>query len=192
MKIIRNYFLIALSMILIVSCGEKEKKSIPVKPIVYKDIKEDLMDTNKEWFIQEKEEIDNFVRRRQWDVVTTGTGIRYVIYKKADTINNPKAVPGQVAILNFEVRLLENDSLCYESKDGSEWFLVEMDNIESGLHEAIQYLRVGDHAKIILPSYLAHGLMGDMDKIPPQSPVLYDIELVELTNKEEIRKREMR
>lgn len=192
MKICRYYFLIILSTILIVSCGEEEKKNIPTKPIVYKDIKEDLMDTNKEWFIQEKEEIDNFVRRRQWDVVTTGTGIRYVIYKKADSINNPKAVPGQVAILNFEVRLLENDSLCYESKDGSEWFLVEMDNIESGLHEAIQYLRVGDKAKIILPSYLAHGLMGDMDKIPPQSPVLYDIELLELTNKEEIRKREMR
>lgn len=192
MKFVRNYFLFVVSTILIVSCGEEEKNTIPTKPIVYKDIKEDLMDTNKEWFIQEKEEIDNFIRRRQWDVVTTGTGIRYVIYKKADTINNPKAVPGQVAILNFEVRLLENDSLCYESKDGSEWFLVEMDNIESGLHEAIQYLRVGDKAKIILPSYLAHGLMGDMDKIPPQSPVLYDIELLELTNKEEIRKREMR
>lgn len=190
MKILRNTLPILFSLLLF-SCGEEEK-SIETKPVIYKDIKEDLMDTNKEWFIQEKEEIDNFVRRRQWDIITTGTGIRYVIYKKADSINNPTAVPGQVAILNFEVRILENDSLCYESKDGSEWFLVEMDNIESGLHEAIQYLRPGDKAKIILPSYLAHGLMGDMDMIPPQTPVLYDIELLELTSKEEIRKRQMR
>ncbi len=192
MQVSGKYILLTLLSFTLFSCGEEEKKTTAKKPIVYKDIKEDLMDTNKEWFIQEKEEIDNFIRRRQWDVVTTGTGIRYAIYKKADTVNNPKATPGQVAILNFEVRLLENDSLCYESKDGSEWFLVEMDNIESGLHEAIQYLREGDKAKIILPSYLAHGLMGDMDRIPPQTPVLYDIELLELTTKEEIRKREMR
>jgi FKBP-type peptidyl-prolyl cis-trans isomerase len=64
-----------------------------------------------------------------------------------------------------------------------------MDNVENGLHEAIQYLRVGDKAKIILPSYLAHGLTGDSDKIPPMASVLYDIELVEITTKDEMRKR---
>jgi FKBP-type peptidyl-prolyl cis-trans isomerase len=51
-------------------------------------------------------------------------------------------------------------------------------------------MRKGDIAKIILPSYLAHGLTGDSDKIPPMSTVLYNIELVDLTTKEEIRKKE--
>jgi FKBP-type peptidyl-prolyl cis-trans isomerase len=179
-----------LSLIVLHSCSEEKKANLPKEPVMDKEMKEDLLVTNKEWFIQEQADIDNFVNRHRWNMIKTGTGIRYVVYKKADTINNPLAVPGQIAVVNFEVRLLENDSLCYESHDSSQWFLIEMDNVENGLHEAIQYLRKGDKSKIILPSYLAHGLSGDLDKIPPLTPVLYDIELVDITTKEEIRKRE--
>jgi FKBP-type peptidyl-prolyl cis-trans isomerase len=55
-----------------------------------------------------------------------------------------------------------------------------MDNVESGLHEGITYMRKGEKAKIILSSNLAYGLVGDMDKIPPQSPLVYDVELVDI------------
>ncbi len=69
-------------------------------------------------------------------------------------------------------------TLCCTSGGTPIDFLVEMDNVESGLHEAITYLKEGDKAFIILPYYLAHGLLGDNDKIPPLSPALYDIELI--------------
>lgn len=183
-------FLILAMTLIIVSCNEEKKTNKPKEPVMDKEMKEDLLVSNKEWFIQEQTDIDNYVSRHRWDMIKSGTGIRYAIYEKADSLNNPLAVPGQIAVVNFEVRLLENDSLCYESHDASQWFLIEMDNVENGLHEAIQYMRKGDKAKIILPSYLAHGLTGDSDKIPPMSSVLYDIELVELTTKEEIRKME--
>lgn len=185
-----KYNLILLfSVLFLHSCSEEKKAEQPKEMVIDKQMKEDLLETNKEWFIQEQNDIDNYVNRHKWEMIKTGTGIRYAIYKKVDTTNNALAVPGQIAVVNFEVYLLKNDSLCYESKDGSQWFLIEMDNVENGLHEAIQYLRQGEKAKIILPSYLAHGLTGDSDKIPPMSPVLYDIELLELTTKEEIRKR---
>lgn len=186
----RTDLLVLILTLFLFSCSEEKKKNVPKEPVMDKEMKENLMETNKEWFIQEQAEIDNYVNRVQWNMIKTGTGIRYIIYKPADTLKNPKAKPGQIAVINFEIRTLESDSICYESKDASQWFLIEMDNVENGLHEAIQYLRAGDKAKIILPSYLAHGLSGDMDKIPPLTPVLYDIELVELVSKEEIRKRE--
>ena len=185
----KNSFLILLLVFTLHSCSEEKKPTQPKEMVIDKQMKEDLLETNKEWFIQEQSDIDNYVIRHKWEMIKTGTGIRYAIYQKADTLNNPLAIPGQVAVVNFEVRLLENDSLCYESHDSSQWFLIEMDNVENGLHEAIQYLRVGDKAKIILPSYLAHGLTGDSDKIPPMASVLYDIELVEITTKDEMRKR---
>ena len=183
-----NSFLLIL-ILFFSSCSEEKKKHVDKRPVMNKKMKEDLLVTNKEWFIQEQAEIDNYVMRHNWKMTTTGTGIRYLIYSPADTLKNPLAKAGQYAVVNFEVRLLENDSLCFSSEDASEWFLIEMDNVESGLHEAIQYLRVGDKAKIILPSYLAYGLMGDRETIPPQSPVLYDIQLIELATKEEIKKR---
>jgi FKBP-type peptidyl-prolyl cis-trans isomerase len=41
-------------------------------------------------------------------------------------------------------------------------------------------MHVGDKAKFILPSHLAHGIMGDNDKIPPLTPVVYNIELLSI------------
>jgi FKBP-type peptidyl-prolyl cis-trans isomerase len=43
-------------------------------------------------------------------------------------------------------------------------------------------MHVGDKMRFILPSHLAHGLTGDQSKIPPLSSVVYEIELLELTD----------
>jgi len=37
----------------------------------------------------------------------------------------------------------------------------------------------GAKAKFILPSHLAHGLLGDENKIPSNATVIYDIELLD-------------
>jgi FKBP-type peptidyl-prolyl cis-trans isomerase len=55
--------------------------------------------------------------------------------------------------------------------------------VESGLHEAIQLLSPGDSALFIIPSYRAHGLVGDMEQIPMRSTVVYHIGLVRLSGK---------
>jgi FKBP-type peptidyl-prolyl cis-trans isomerase len=41
-------------------------------------------------------------------------------------------------------------------------------------------MRKGEKALFILPPHLAHGLIGDMNKIPPLTTVVYDIELIGL------------
>ena len=57
-------------------------------------------------------------------------------------------------------------------------FIVALDDVEAGLHEGIQKLAIGDKAIFILPAHLAHGVSGDQSAIPPQSPLVYDIELI--------------
>ncbi|CAG5080835.1 FKBP-type peptidyl-prolyl cis-trans isomerase [Parvicella tangerina] len=140
---------------------------------------EQSIEMSQHWSKDESYLIDQFVKRNNWPVTISGTGVRYYIYESGTGM---PAKPGQVAVVNFEIRLLDADTtLCYSSNpEKPSEFLIEMDNVESGLHEAITYLREGDKAYIILPHYLAHGLLGDMDKIPPLSPVLYDIELIKL------------
>jgi FKBP-type peptidyl-prolyl cis-trans isomerase len=82
--------------------------------------------------------------------------------------------------VNYTISLLDG-TVCYSSvKDGSKDFKVEGDNIESGLHEAVLLMHTGDKAKFILPSYMANGLQGDNDKIPPMSAILVDLELLEV------------
>ncbi len=131
------------------------------------------------WTKDESFKIDQFVKRKKWPMIKSSTGIRYWVYKSGE---GALAQPGQVAVVAFDIRLLDADTtLCYSSKEtGIQEFLIEMDQVESGLHEAICYLRPNDRAFVILPHYLAHGLLGDMESIPPLSPVLYDIHLLQV------------
>ena len=60
----------------------------------------------------------------------------------------------------------------------SEHFAVDFDDVESGLHEGVKYMSVGDKAIFILPAHLAHGITGDQAAIPPQSTLVYDLHLL--------------
>ena len=84
------------------------------------------------------------------------------------------------ATVEYCVTLLNGDTAYTSRESGPQDFLINMDNLESGLHEGIQYMKVGDRAKLILPSYLAHGLIGDSKKIPPRTSIVYDIKLVSI------------
>jgi FKBP-type peptidyl-prolyl cis-trans isomerase len=53
-----------------------------------------------------------------------------------------------------------------------------MQDVEDGLHKAVLNLKQGDKALILIPSHLAHGLLGDSKQVPPQSIILYDIEII--------------
>ncbi len=143
----------------------------------YNDIKDPLIDENKSAAQIENEQIDGYVKRYNLDVVKTGTGIRYQVYEKGE---GQQAEEGMLATVNFKISLIDG-TVCYSSDStGSYEFLIGMDEVESGLHESMTYLHEGDKAIIILPSHRAHGLVGDDQRIPPRSTVIYDIELLGL------------
>ncbi len=168
---------------LLVSCKHKEEE--PVQEIEpQKQVSQDqLMKINEYWVKDEVFRIQQYIKRHEWNAVTTETGISYYIYEKGNGVQVEKDM---VVTLDFEIRLMDADStLCYTSAEtGPQSFLVEMDNIESGLHEAVKYLHVGDKAYIILPHFAAHGLLGDMDKIPPLSAVIYNVTLLDAKHRQ--------
>ena len=127
---------------------------------------------------QESDEIDQYVKHRGWNNMrSTGTGLRYMIYEHG---SGEQATKGKYAFVNYKITLLDG-TVCYTSeKNGPKKFLIGQDHVESGLHEGILFMKAGDKAIFILPSHLAHGLMGDNDKIPARSSVVYDIELLSL------------
>lgn len=145
----------------------------------FETVRENMVDQNKAWAAEEQQLIFNFIKRKQWTPISTGTGIKYQVYQKGDT-TQMLIQQGDVVFLNYEVFTLDSDTAVYSSENEPESFLVGMDHVESGLHEAMTYLRKGDRAKIILPSHRAFGLIGDLDQIPPQSPVVYDVEVVKV------------
>ena len=139
---------------------------------------EQSIQMNAAFAAEELEDIERFLdRRSDWKMTETGSGLQYFIY---ESIEGDKPIIGDVVWVNFSVSLLDN-KVCYTSKRNEpESFMVEKSDIESGIHEGVQLMAEGEKAKLILPSHLAHGLIGDLDEIPPLEPVIYDIELVKI------------
>ncbi len=150
-------------------CGQNQ---VPAKQ---PDI--DMAEYNRMQAKKEGIRIRKFVESQGWETTETGTGIHIMIYQQGI---GDSAQVGNVATVNMDITLLNGDT-CYSwRRYGSESFVIEQDRIESGLHEAIQQMRVGDKAKIVLPSFRAFGVAGDRNRIPPRSSVVYDLELLEL------------
>ncbi|MBW6482876.1 MAG: FKBP-type peptidyl-prolyl cis-trans isomerase [Vicingaceae bacterium] len=165
------YFLF---LILLVAC-ENEQNNYPV--IDANQLKEALIERNINAVKKEQQQIEQYIKKHQLNPLKTGTGLHYQLIKQGE---GEKAVEGQVAVISYEVTLLDGTQ-CYSTKEkGPEEFKVGKDNVESGLHEAITYLKKGDKAIVIIPSYLAHGLAGDFNKIPVRSTIIYTLELIEV------------
>ena len=136
-----------------------------------------LEKANKYLIRTEYEDIENYMRRHDLKMEETGTGLRYFIYKKGD---GKKAEKGKIAVLDYTLSLITGDVIYSSVTDGQKVFKIGQGSVESGLEEAIHFMHVGDEAKLILPAHLGYGLLGDNNKIPPRSILMYDIELIEI------------
>jgi len=158
------------------SCGEPPKQ----KPVVVdsQKLKENIVNVNKPAVVMEQDEINAWIKSHGYLMQSTGTGLRYLITKENKKGKEVK-FKGLVKI-NYKVKLLDG-TLCYSSDEkGPRTFAVGADNVESGVHEAVKLMKEGEKAILILPSHLAFGLIGDRDKIPPKTAVVYEIEILEV------------
>ena len=86
---------------------------------------------------------------------------------------------GDLVSVDLGIELLDG-RVCYKTDSIPDQFVLGLSNEESGLHEVLQLMKANEKARIIVPSYLAHGLLGDSEQIPPQSILLIDVELLSL------------
>ena len=159
------------------SCTDEKTNKQPtmMEKEEFKKYKKPLEKANKGLLKIDKDRIDAFLKRRNWKMDESGTGLRSMIYEKGE---GEKINPGDVVEFNYTVSLLDG-SLCYSSDSlGVKSFRVGQGGVEAGLEEGILLLNIGDKARFIILPFMAHSLLGDFDKIPPRSIILYDIEIL--------------
>ena len=153
---------------------EEGKNTVP-KTINEEELKKQFVKANKQLVQKEIDEMDYYVKTHKMPFITTSSCIRYYVYKPSahgDSIKDREEI-----VMNFKVSLLDG-TLCYSSEtEGKKTFIVGNEDIESGIHRGVKYLKHGDKALLLIPSHLAHGLLGDFKKIPPQMPIIYDVEI---------------
>lgn len=174
MKLLFRLLLIG-GFIVIYSCDNKSQ--IDSQVIDKKNIRESLIENNIELLSQESNLIDEYVKQNDIDVVRTGTGLRYCILNYGE---GPFIKKGDRITLQYEITLLNGNVIYSSETDGNKTFVVGRGGVESGLEEAVLKLKRNSEAILILPSHLAHGFVGDGNKISYRNILVYKLKVIDI------------
>ena len=109
---------------------------------------------------------------------TTESGLRYQIIQKGD---GAKAEKGKTVSVHYKGQL--SDGTVFDSsykRNQPIDFPLGMGQVIPGWDEGIQLLKVGDKARLVIPSNLAYGSQGAGGVIPPDATLIFDVELMDV------------
>lgn len=163
----------------VVACGDSKEEKEVDQPIDWNPKKSSNF--NKSLSEKEADDIQLYLEMRpNWKMTKTGSGLQYWIYKEGE---GASPEPDDIAEIEYEITLLNGDTCYMTNDDEYEEVRVDRSDIETGVQEALKLMQVGDEAKLIIPSHLGHGLLGDFDKIPPLKSLVIDLKLIGIKNK---------
>lgn len=110
--------------------------------------------------------------------VTTASGLKYVD-QVVGTGASPQ--PGKTVTVHY-TGTLENGTKFESSRDkGTPYsFVIGQGKVIKGWDEGLMTMKVGGKRKLIIPSKLGYGPAGRPPSIPPNSTLLFDIELLDV------------
>jgi hypothetical protein len=123
----------------------------------------------------EQGEIDDYILRHQWQMLKTPTGLRFMIYRQGKGAVIRK---GDLVEIKYSLSLLNGTEIYSSARQGNRFIRPGATEGETGLQEALLMMKCGDCAKLIAPSHLAFGLLGDLDKVPSSAALVYDLEVL--------------
>ncbi|MDR1905219.1 MAG: FKBP-type peptidyl-prolyl cis-trans isomerase [Treponema sp.] len=125
---------------------------------------------------QEKEAQYFEENSRREGVITTDSGLQYEIISEG---SGPKPSPDMVVIVRYEGTL--TDGTVFDTtflRDGAEE--IPLNQVIPGWSEGVQLMNVGSVYRFYIPSRLAYGEQGGGDIIPPYSPLIFRVELIDI------------
>ncbi len=149
------------------NCNTSTEKIVNHKK---KPTKESFIIANKSAVNEENEMIYNYIKRHGYTNVIRKDGVYiYNIKKSNNTIVNKKDF---VQIL-YKVSLI-NGKIVEEKKTPQHIVVGKSGDIPMGVHYALEGMRLGEKAIIIVPSHLGYGVAGNKI-IPPKSTLIYEL-----------------
>jgi len=129
--------------------------------------------------IQVQREADlALIGQRYPNATVAPSGLRWVIDRPG---TGPRPTAGRNAVVNITGRVLNGRYFANSNlSGGSETFPVGVGRIIPGLDEAIMGMNTGEIRTVIVPPELAFGERGMGENVPPNSFVVFVIELVRL------------
>lgn len=126
-------------------------------------------------------DIDSYIATHELDVQSGEYGLFYHFDKKG---NGALPQPGDYVKLNYVGKML--DGTIFDQSEPNQPFVFQIGYrvVIQGWDKGIQYLPLGSQATLLVPAELAYGKSG-LGKIPPNTPLLFEIEVLDILDANE-------
>ena len=112
-----------------------------------------------------------------YDTITTDSGLQYRIIKEGSGTESP--APNSTVTVHYSGKLTDGtefDSSYKRNQPAS----FPVNGVIQGWTEALQLMHVGDKWELTIPSDLAYGRQGAGNSIPPDTTLIFEVELLEI------------
>lgn len=144
-----------------------------------KDMMSKQAQSAKQMGEKNKKEGDNFLaaNKNKEGVKTTASGLQYKIIKSG---NGPSPKAEDKVVCNYRGTLVDGTEFDNSAKRGGP-ATFPVTGVIPGWTEAIQMMKVGDKWQLFIPASLAYGEQGMGQQIPPNSTLIFEIELLSIS-----------
>lgn len=156
------------SLLLLVSCGDRTPV-VELHPENSELVKENMINANRVVIQSEATQIESYIQRHGWSVHQLPSGAFFYPYTQGN---------GSAILTNDKVRVTYR----LEGLDGTPFYTNQVDTLVVGhrdvtaaLDELLQQLHYGSQAYLIAPSNSAYGVVGDGDRVPSRTVVIYNV-----------------
>lgn len=122
-------------------------------------------------------DLSQFLKENNIKARETEDGIHYILQQKGVGVYPQK---GDYVMVRFKASLL--NGVVFDQSDEDEPFIFQVGNREviRGFDKAVQLLKAGGKGIFYIPPQLGYREQGVRDRVPPNSPLKYEIELVQI------------
>ena len=178
----KNKLIIALLLVFLVSCEDPT----PRKPVARKSstfLKESI-ERNK---VINKLEEDAFLELMKKDsinnYISSSFGFWYY-YISMNSTSNKLPKTGDEVYYNYKIKNINNDVLYTEEELGERSFLVDKQELITGLQEGLKLMKEGEVVTFLFPSHKAYGYSG-YKKIGMNQPLIYTVTVNKIAFKDQ-------
>lgn len=167
--------LVALSVavLLTAGCGESEQEKRFHQELVEKALYDDVRKAGDAFLA---------ANAAKPNVITTASGLQYTILQ---TGQGPSPMIADAVRVNYKGWRIDGEVFDSSYEQG-EPLIFPLKRVIKGWREALLGMQVGARWRIFVPSGLAYGAISPSDKVPANSVLVFDIELLEIVPGEQV------
>ncbi|WP_338408149.1 gliding motility-associated peptidyl-prolyl isomerase GldI [uncultured Flavobacterium sp.] len=174
-------------LFLISSCKQHQEARRPISQTSGNFMKKSA-ERNKKLIAGEEGQIDSVIKSNpkvKYIASTKGYWYTYIIQNTLDSLTPKK---GDVAFFDYEIKDIKGNVIYSEFELRPQTYLVEKQNIMTGLREGIKLMHKNEKVIFLFPSHIAYGYHGDEKKIGTNQPLICTVRLHNFISEEAFKK----